>query len=161
MFEKLTECEEMVMKAVWDAGEELSLMEIMHRVNDKYHKQWKPQTVSTFLARLVQKGYLRHYRQGRAFFYQILVPLETYRVQITEAFYKFWYYSSGSIRQDAKVALETLIRICESHSKCTDCPLYNTIEQDTACMLVNLHKDSFAENARAALENIVKVSISQ
>ena len=39
--EKLTTCEELVMKTVWDAGEELSLMEIMQRVNDKYHKEWK------------------------------------------------------------------------------------------------------------------------
>lgn len=70
-------------------------MEIMQRVNDKYHKQWKPQTVSTFLAHLVQKGYLRHYRQGRTFLYQILVPFEAYRAQITREFDKFWYYDSG------------------------------------------------------------------
>ena len=63
--ENLTDCEQLVMKTVWDAEEELSLMEVMQRVNDKYHKEWKPQTVSTFLARLVRKGYLRHYRQGR------------------------------------------------------------------------------------------------
>ena len=63
--ENLTDCEQLVMKTVWDSEEELSLMEIMQRVNDKYHKEWKPQTVSTFLARLVRKGYLRHYRQGR------------------------------------------------------------------------------------------------
>ena len=50
----LTDCEQLVMKTVWDAEEELSLMEIMQRVNDRYHKDWKPQTVSTFLARLVR-----------------------------------------------------------------------------------------------------------
>ena len=44
----LTDCEQLVMKTVWDAEEELSLMEIMQRVNDRYHKDWKPQTVSTF-----------------------------------------------------------------------------------------------------------------
>ena len=32
----LTDCEQLVMKTVWDAEEELSLMEIMQRVNDKY-----------------------------------------------------------------------------------------------------------------------------
>ena len=39
----LTDCEQLVMKTVWDAEEELSLMEIMQRVNDRYHKDWKPQ----------------------------------------------------------------------------------------------------------------------
>ena len=89
--ERLTECEELVMKIVWDAGEELSLMEIMQRVNDKFRKDWKPQTVSTFLARLVRKGYLKHYRQGRVFFYQILVPLEDYKSRMTQEFINFWH----------------------------------------------------------------------
>ena len=35
--ENLTDCEQLVMKTVWDAEEELSLMEVMQRVNDKYH----------------------------------------------------------------------------------------------------------------------------
>ena len=93
--ENLTDCEQLVMKTVWDAAEELSLMEIMQRVNDKYHKQWKPQTVSTFLARLVRKGYLRHYRQGRVFFYQILVSLEEYKGQLTNDYVHFWNHDNA------------------------------------------------------------------
>ena len=93
--EPLTDCEQLVMKTVWDAEEELSLMEIMQRVNDKYHKKWKPQTVSTFLARLVRKGYLRHYRQGRVFFYQILVPLEEYKAQLTNDYVNFWCHGNA------------------------------------------------------------------
>lgn len=93
--EKLTNCEELVMKTVWDAEEELSLMEVMSRVNEKYKKNWKPQTVSTFLARLVKKGYLRHYRQGRVFFYQILVPLDTYKGQLTNDYVNFWNHSNA------------------------------------------------------------------
>ncbi len=93
--EKLTDCEELVMKTVWDAEEELSLMEVMARVNDKYHKDWKPQTVSTFLARLVKKGYLRHYRQGRVFFYQILVPLDVYKGQLTSDYVAFWNHNNA------------------------------------------------------------------
>ena len=93
--EKLTDCEQLVMKTVWDAAEELSLTEIMKRVNDRYHKEWKPQTVSTFLARLVSKGYLQHYRQGRTFFYQILVPLEEYKAQLTNDYVNFWHHGNA------------------------------------------------------------------
>lgn len=93
--EALTDCEQLVMKTVWDAEDELSLMEIMQRVNDKYHKKWKPQTVSTFLARLVKKGYLRHYRQGRVFFYRILVSMREYRTQLTQEFVDFWYHGNA------------------------------------------------------------------
>lgn len=93
--ENLTDCEQLVMKTVWDSEEELSLMEVMQRVNDKYHKEWKPQTVSTFLARLVRKGYLKHYRQGRVFFYQILVPLEEYKGQLTNDYVTFWNHDNA------------------------------------------------------------------
>ncbi len=93
--EKLTTCEELVMKTIWDASEELSLTEIMQRVNEKYHKEWKPQTVSTFLARLVRKGYLQYYRKGRVFFYQTLVPLEEYRGQQAKEFVEFWHHGNA------------------------------------------------------------------
>ncbi len=118
--ENLTDCEQLVMKTVWDAAEELSLMEVMQRVNTKYHKQWKPQTVSTFLARLVRKGYLRHYRQGRLFFYQILVPLEEYKGQLTNDYVTFWNHDNADeflcalaqerpLRQDEIERIQTLI----------------------------------------------------
>ena len=118
--ENLTDCEQLVMKTVWDAAEELSLMEVMQRVNDKYHKQWKPQTVSTFLARLVRKGYLRHYRQGRVFFYQILVSLDEYKGQLTNDYVSFWNHDNADeflcalaqerpLRQDEIERIQTLI----------------------------------------------------
>lgn len=93
--DKLTTCEELVMKTIWDAGEELGLTEIVKRVNEKYHKEWKPQTVSTFLARLVKKEYLRYYRQGRIFLYKILVPLEEYRGQQAREFVEFWHHGNA------------------------------------------------------------------
>lgn len=89
--EHLTDCEQLVMKTIWDAAEELSLMEIMQRVNDRYSREWKSQTVSTFLARLVKKGYLGSYRAGRVFFYKILIPMEEYRKQLTQDYLTFWY----------------------------------------------------------------------
>ena len=94
--ESLTYCEQLVMKTVWDASAELSLMEIVQRVNSKYDKNWKPQTVSTFLARLVRKGYLRHYRQGRLFFYQILISLEVYKGKLTSDYVRFWNHDNAA-----------------------------------------------------------------
>ncbi len=86
----LTDCEQLVMKTVWDAERELSLADITQRVNESYHKEWKSQTVSTFLARLVRKGYLQHHRKGRIFFYQVLVPQEDYVGEMAGRFVEFW-----------------------------------------------------------------------
>ena len=93
-FEHLTDCEEMVMKTVWDAERELGLMDITQGVNEVCQKNWKPQTVSTFLARLVRKGYLKHYRQGRVFLYQILIPREKYVAKKAKEFIDFWTHGN-------------------------------------------------------------------
>lgn len=69
----ISTCERYVMKVIWDSTEDLALQEIMKSVNEENSKQWKPQTVSTFLARLVRKGFLNMYRRGRYCYYQPLV----------------------------------------------------------------------------------------
>ncbi len=99
----LTDCEQLVMKTLWDAERELSLMEITQRVNETYHKDWKPQTVSTFLARLVGKSFLESHRQGRLFFYRILVLQEDYVGEMAERFIAFW--NRGSV-EDFLATLE-------------------------------------------------------
>lgn len=65
----ISACERLVMKVVWDSTEDLALQEVMDRVNNENGKTWKPQTVSTFLARLVKKGFLTVYRKGRYSYY--------------------------------------------------------------------------------------------
>ncbi len=100
-FEHLTDCEEMVMKTVWDAERELGLMDITQGVNEVCKKNWKPQTVSTFLARLVRKGYLKHYRQGRVFLYQILIPREKYVAEKAQELIDFWNHGNTEVFLEA------------------------------------------------------------
>ena len=57
----LTESEKITMKCVWDIGDGARLSRIMTLANDKYGKEWKPQTVSTFLGKLVRKGFVEQY----------------------------------------------------------------------------------------------------
>ncbi len=58
--------------------------------NDKYGKEWKPQTVSTFLGKLVRKGFVEQYRDGRYFYYRILIDKHTYRTQMIRDDVEFW-----------------------------------------------------------------------
>lgn len=76
--EALTECEVIVMKVIWESDDVMSIQEITSRINLKYKKDWKLQTVSTFLSRAVKKGYLEMKRRGRTFDYYPLVPEEEY-----------------------------------------------------------------------------------
>lgn len=71
-------CERYVMKVIWDSEESLALQDIMDTVNRENGKEWKPQTVSTFLSRLVKKGYLELYRKGRYCYYRPLVSKQEF-----------------------------------------------------------------------------------
>lgn len=86
----LTESEKITMKCVWDIGDGARLSRIMTLANDKYGKEWKPQTVSTFLGKLVRKGFVEQYRDGRYFYYRILIDKHTYRTQMIRDDVQFW-----------------------------------------------------------------------
>lgn len=87
---EITECEKVVMKCVWDSSQDLPMQEITEMVNTQHGKNWKTQTVSTFLARLVKKDYLKMYRKGRCFYYQPLVDKEEYKDDVLKDYVQFW-----------------------------------------------------------------------
>lgn len=76
--EELTDCEVLVMKVIWQSDTVMSIQEIISRINLQYKKDWKIQTVSTFLSRAVKKGHLEMKRRGRSFEYYPLVTEEQY-----------------------------------------------------------------------------------
>lgn len=94
---QLTAAETIVMKCIWDADHEMSLAEIVKNANENYGKDWKPQTVSTYLAKLCQKGYVRMKRTGRMITYEILISEEDYKSEQAREFVSFW--NGGSIKQ--------------------------------------------------------------
>lgn len=92
---ELTASELIVMKAIWDGDHEMALAEITKHVNEDYGKAWKPQTVSTFLAKLVSKGFIRMKRLSRSITYEVTVPQEDYKLLQARKFINFW--SDGSV----------------------------------------------------------------
>ena len=89
--EPLTDSEELVLEIIFSNDEDMSLQEVKEACNRKNDKNWAPQTVSTFLARIVRKGYLESYRQGRVFFYKPLISRNDFLRQKTSDFLKFWF----------------------------------------------------------------------
>lgn len=92
----LTDCEQQVMKCIWRADRDLTMMEIVDRVNKAFNKTWKPQTISTFLSRLVKKDFLNMYRQGRLFYYQSLIPENSYSQHVMNQNVEFWFDGDAS-----------------------------------------------------------------
>ena len=88
----VTECELLVMKAIWSHPEkDMALPEILGIVNSTYGKEWAPQTVSTFLKRLVNRGFLKVYRQGRSFFYHDNISLKEFSEATVADCCEFWF----------------------------------------------------------------------
>ncbi|KIR03319.1 Transcriptional repressor, BlaI/MecI family [Lachnospiraceae bacterium TWA4] len=94
--EFMTECEQIVMKSVWDAKKDVSLQEIMKILETSFGKQWKRQTISTFLLHLIEKGYVKSYRSGRIFYYVPIVKEDDYKKLKTDDFLDFWFEGSPS-----------------------------------------------------------------
>ena len=95
--EELTTAESMVMKTIWDHPHEMALQEIMKLTNETYGKDWKPQTVSTYIAKLVKKGFLRMNQSGRNATYEIIIPELSYQQEQSRKFVKFW--NRGAVAQ--------------------------------------------------------------
>ncbi len=104
----ISACEKLVMKVIWDSPEEMALQEIMTRVNAENNKAWKPQTVSTFLTRLVRKGFLTLYRKGRYCFYQPLVSKHEFWVATMEENARF--FTNGEMADLACAICKDMLR---------------------------------------------------
>lgn len=88
---RLTESEELVMKAIWDCDDEPSLSKVWNILTSTYKKTWKPQTVSTFFNKLVLKKYIKLKRRGKFCTYRILISEDAYKQKLYTDYIRFWY----------------------------------------------------------------------
>lgn len=87
---ELTNIEMLIMKCIWDTPEELALSQLVAMVNERFRKNWRPQTISTYLAHLVRKGYLTMRRQGKVFLYHPEVSEQDYRSTQMDELVHYW-----------------------------------------------------------------------
>ena len=86
----LTEAEEIVMAAVWEMDHDPVMSEVYDLLREQTDKNWQTPTVSTYLRRLVQKGYLRMNHVGRDYFYEARISRETYMEAYLDRFTARW-----------------------------------------------------------------------
>ena len=75
--QKMSESEKEVMRFVWGAGGSATSAKLIDDLKT-INKEWKPNTVLTFLARFVEKGILTSVRHGRLNEYIPLVTEDEY-----------------------------------------------------------------------------------
>ncbi|MEF9934905.1 MAG: BlaI/MecI/CopY family transcriptional regulator [Clostridium sp.] len=92
---KLPKSEHQVIKYIWSRGEgEVSSKDITDYMGESY--DWSKGTTSKVLSRLVEKGFLESFKEGRSTIYKVLVGSEEYIKFETEEFFSFVH--NGSLK---------------------------------------------------------------
>ena len=77
----LTETQARVMGTIWEADRPVKRSEIQKMLTDK---EWKTPTLNTFLAKLVQLGFMRIEHDRKDYVYHIVIPKKEYLAYETE-----------------------------------------------------------------------------
>lgn len=101
---ELTECEQTIMKCIWDAGEPIPCSSIIKELKEKYKLDYKDTTVYTFLKNLKEKGFIESERKGITY-YTPLRQEEEYRAEILRKTNEFWF--NGSLAEYITALVKT------------------------------------------------------
>lgn len=99
----LSESESIIMRAVWDSEEDISIPDLTAVLKEKYGKEYARTTVVTFLLKLSDKRFARTYRKGKLSYVTQLVSQEEYRKILTKNLLRDWYRGDAdSLVEDVK-----------------------------------------------------------
>lgn len=88
---RLSGAESLVMKAIWDAGEDIAVPDLMTGLKAKYGKDYARTTVATFLLKLSEKGFIRTYRKGKLSYVHAVKQEADYKHKLLQEELAFWY----------------------------------------------------------------------
>lgn len=95
-FQKISEAEKEVMQIIWSIGNSVSFSTVLNELKIR-NKDWKPNTVRTFLARLIEKGILTSKKHGGVNEYILLVSEDEYKCKEARSFLDSVY--GGSVKK--------------------------------------------------------------
>jgi BlaI family transcriptional regulator, penicillinase repressor len=92
----ISDTEMEIMEYLWKRGEAVSTVDLLAYFNSERNKSWKLQTLSTFLARLSNKGFLKSETRGRGTAHQPAFSQEEYHRLKAKSILEIMY--EGSIK---------------------------------------------------------------
>lgn len=87
----LSASETVIMKAIWDAKEDISIPDLIDKLREEYGKDYARTTVVTFLLKLSDKGFVRTYRKGKLSYAHIMKSEEDYKAKLLSEEADFWF----------------------------------------------------------------------
>ena len=102
LFDKITDSELLILQALWEKGESMSLTELRRTVQER--SGWESSTVKTLVQRLCNKGVLTQEKR-EVYYYAANLSEEAYNAAATESFIHRVY--RGSARKLVAALVET------------------------------------------------------
>nr|WP_062049634.1 BlaI/MecI/CopY family transcriptional regulator [Bacillus sp. JCM 19034] len=93
-FQSLSETEMKLMQVIWKMNHPVKSSELLDFFSEKEGKEWKGQTIATFLSRLVDKGLLSVKREGRSNTYTPCLSLKEYKKKEAQSLLDTMYQGS-------------------------------------------------------------------
>lgn len=93
---EISESENLIMEYLWKQEESKYFNEIMDYLNNECNKDWKKQTVNTFIKRLTEKGLITFSYEGRNKRYLPAMSYEKYKQGQARTILKEYYSNSIS-----------------------------------------------------------------
>ena len=88
-FTGISDCELLVMKCLWRAGQPISVHVLISELDKQYNKKYKETTVYTFLSNLRKKMYVDSYKIGASYFYTLVSEYD-YVKNYAQVMRSFW-----------------------------------------------------------------------
>ena len=107
---ELSDAETLIMKAIWDAGGDIAIQELIVKLDTEYGRKYQRSTVVTFVRRMVDKGFVRTYKIGKLSYAQAIMKEEIYRDYILNRDLNLWCQGRPSGLISALVKSKSLTR---------------------------------------------------
>lgn len=104
----LSVSETVIMKAIWDAKEDISIPDLIDKLREEYGKDYARTTVVTFLLKLSDKGFVRTYRKGKLSYAHIMKSEDDYKAKLLSEEADFWFGGQVPKMVSALVSKRTL-----------------------------------------------------
>ena len=91
MSSHLSKTEYEIMEYFWEMGDKYTFGELMKYFNENLDKNWKKQTLNTFLSRLIEKGLLKKEKEGTKTGYQMNITKAQFKQNKARAILKESY----------------------------------------------------------------------
>ena len=75
---ELTNTEQVIMKCIWEIGDNVAVADLLERLKTEYGKEYARTTISVFMSYLRDKGYVTYEKRSHAYVYKPLISEQDY-----------------------------------------------------------------------------------